>query len=172
MRDDIERRVIEIARAMIRSGATVRTLAREYGVSKSTVHKDMTQRLKRIDPGLFAEVGAVLRLNKSERHIRGGRATSQKYRLRRERLRLRQATGNESRMSRVTPVSYTPLDVYKRQYLYYSMLYAVSGDWDNFLAEGVLTLSTAAAIAVGMMVGSSRYASLLALKHALSNDHI
>ena len=57
-------------------------------------------------------------------------------------------------------------------YLYYSMLYAVSGDWDNFLAEGVLTLSTAAAIAVGMMVGSSLYASLLALKHALSNDHI
>ena len=102
MRDDIERRVIEIARAMIRSGATVRTLAREYGVSKSTVHKDMTQRLKRIDPGLFAEVGAVLRLNKSERHIRGGRATSQKYRLRRERLILRQTTGNESRMSRVT----------------------------------------------------------------------
>ena len=57
-------------------------------------------------------------------------------------------------------------------YLYYSMLYSVSGDWDNFLAEGVLTLSTAAAIAVGMMVGSSLYASLLALKHALSNDHI
>lgn len=57
-------------------------------------------------------------------------------------------------------------------YLYYSMLYAVSGDWDNFLAEGVLTLSTAAAIAVGMMVGSSLYASLLALKRALSHDHV
>lgn len=84
MRYDIERRVIDIARAMVRSGATVRALAREYGVSKSTVHKDMTQRLKRVDPGLYAEVSAVLRLNKAERHIRGGRATSQKYRLRRE----------------------------------------------------------------------------------------
>lgn len=101
MRDDIERRVIEIARTMIRSGATVRTLAREYGVSKSTVHKDMTQRLKHIDPGLYAEVGAVLRLNKSERHIRGGQATSQKYRLRRERLKLRQGADGDSRIGRV-----------------------------------------------------------------------
>lgn len=57
-------------------------------------------------------------------------------------------------------------------YLYYSMLYAVSGDWDNFLAEGVLTLSTAAAIAVGMMVGSSLYATLLALKRALMRENI
>ncbi len=55
-------------------------------------------------------------------------------------------------------------------YLYYSMLFAVSGDWDNFLAEGVLTLSTAAAIAVGMMVGSSLYSTLLAIKRALNRE--
>ena len=79
MRDDIERRVIEIARAMIRSGATVRTLAREYGVSKSTVHKDVTERLLEINPGLAAEVKSVLENNKAERHLRGGMATREKY---------------------------------------------------------------------------------------------
>lgn len=87
MRDDIELRVLDIARAMIKSGGTVRALAREYGVSKSTVHKDLTQRLRHIDGGLYKEVGAILSVNKAERHIRGGRATSLKYRMRRERLK-------------------------------------------------------------------------------------
>ena len=85
MREDIMQRVLSIAQAMTSSGATVRALAREYGVSKSTVHKDMSQRLRMLDPDLYAQVQAVLRLNKAERHIRGGRATSLKYRLRRER---------------------------------------------------------------------------------------
>lgn len=85
MREDIMQRVLSIAQAMTSSGATVRALAREYGVSKSTVHKDMSQRLRLLDPDLYARVQAVLRRNKAERHIRGGRATSLKYRLRRER---------------------------------------------------------------------------------------
>ena len=85
MREDIMQRVLSIAQAMTSSGATVRALAREYGVSKSTVHKDMSQRLRLLDPDLYAQVQAVLRLNKAERHIRGGRATSLKYRRRRER---------------------------------------------------------------------------------------
>ena len=102
MKREIYLRVTGAARHILATGATVRQCAERFGVSKTTIHKDMRLRLKQIDPGLFAEVGAVLRLNKSERHIRGGRATSQKYRLRRERLKLRQATGNESCMSRVT----------------------------------------------------------------------
>lgn len=85
MREDIEKRVLSIAQAMTLSGATVRALARKYGVSKSTVHKDLSQRLRPLDPDLYAQVQAILSLNKAERHIRGGRATSLKYQLRRER---------------------------------------------------------------------------------------
>lgn len=85
MRRDIELRVINIAHAMTLSGATVRALAREYGVSKSTVHKDMTQRLKALDTCLYAQVKAILLKNKAERHIRGGMATKLKYKLRRQR---------------------------------------------------------------------------------------
>ena len=75
MRQDIELRVVSIAHAMVFSGATVRALAREYGVSKSTVHKDVAKRLRTLDPDLYAQVQAILIKNKSERHIRGGMAT-------------------------------------------------------------------------------------------------
>ncbi len=76
----IESRVMDIAGYIIETGATVRTAAREFGVSKSTVHKDMTDRLRRLDRGKARDVAAVLETNKEERHIRGGYATYLKYR--------------------------------------------------------------------------------------------
>lgn len=79
MKDYIEERVIEIANYMIESKATVREVARVFKVSKSTVHKDVSERLPRINPIMWEEVKKVLELNKAERHIRGGRATRMKY---------------------------------------------------------------------------------------------
>lgn len=79
MKDYIEERVLEIADYIIMNGTTVRDAARKFGVSKSTVHKDMTERLPMINPSLSAEVRKILDLNKSERHIRGGLATREKY---------------------------------------------------------------------------------------------
>lgn len=79
MKDYIEERVLELARYIIESGATVRGAAKEFRVSKSTVHKDITERLLEINPGLAAEVKAILENNKAERHIRGGMATKEKY---------------------------------------------------------------------------------------------
>lgn len=70
-----EERTIALAHYMVDSGATVRQAAARFGVSKSTVHKDITTRLKRQNAVLYAEVQAVLLRNKSERHIRGGNAT-------------------------------------------------------------------------------------------------
>ena len=64
---------------MIENNATVRSAASVFGVSKSTVHKDLTQRLKRIDPNLWNQVRMILEQNKAERHIRGGLATRRKY---------------------------------------------------------------------------------------------
>ncbi len=75
----IENRVLEVAAYIIDTGATVRKAAGEFGVSKSTVHKDMTQRLKHINRSMANEVAAVLETNKEERHIRGGYATYLKY---------------------------------------------------------------------------------------------
>ena len=75
-----EERTIVLAHYMVDSGATVRQAAARFGVSKSTVHKDITTRLKRQNAVLYAEVQAVLLRNKSERHIRGGNATRDKYR--------------------------------------------------------------------------------------------
>ena len=60
--------------------ATVRSAASKFGVSKSTVHKDVSERLKKEDPALYARVRDILDLNKKERHIRGGMATQRKYR--------------------------------------------------------------------------------------------
>ena len=62
-----------------RSGATVRATAKRFGISKSTVHKDVSERLKKLNPKLYGEVRAVLQKNKEERHIRGGLATRRKY---------------------------------------------------------------------------------------------
>ena len=71
--------VIEVGRYIIDSKATVRKTATKFGVSKSTVHKDLTERLPQIDHHLAEEVRDILDINKSERHIRGGMATRQKY---------------------------------------------------------------------------------------------
>lgn len=79
MRGDIEQRACDIAVYIIENKVTVRAAAKQFGISKSTVHKDLTERLAKINPGLYAQVRDVLDLNKAERHIRGGMATKQKY---------------------------------------------------------------------------------------------
>jgi len=79
MKDYIEERVLELARYIIDTGSTVRSTASKFRVSKSTVHKDITERLQEINPGLAAEVKEILDNNKAERHIRGGLATKEKY---------------------------------------------------------------------------------------------
>lgn len=75
----IEERAILLARYIIDSKDTVRGAAKKYGISKSTVHKDVSERLIRINPALASQVRVVLDENKSERHIRGGQATKLKY---------------------------------------------------------------------------------------------
>lgn len=75
----IEKRVLDVAGYIIDTGATVRRAAKEFGISKSTVHKDMTERLRHIDRSMAKDVAAVLEINKEERHIRGGYATYLKY---------------------------------------------------------------------------------------------
>lgn len=79
MKDNLNERACELAVYMIDTGATVRAAARHYGISKSTVHKDLTQRLEQCNPLLYAQVRKILDLNKQERHIRGGMATRKKY---------------------------------------------------------------------------------------------
>ena len=79
MTDTIEQRACELAVYMIETGATVRAAASHFGISKSTVHKDLSQRLPRVNPGLYEQVRAILDLNKAQRHIRGGMATRRKY---------------------------------------------------------------------------------------------
>ena len=80
MRDYIRKRVLDIGTYLVNTQATVRQAARVFGVSKSTVHKDMTERLPRINEDLALQVKKVLEQNKAERHIRGGEATKKKYR--------------------------------------------------------------------------------------------
>jgi putative DeoR family transcriptional regulator (stage III sporulation protein D) len=75
----IEERAAEIAKYIIDNNATVRQTAKQFGISKSTVHKDVTERLIQINPSLAREARKVLDVNKSERHIRGGLATREKY---------------------------------------------------------------------------------------------
>lgn len=79
MQDYIERRVMEITDYILETGATVRRVAAVFGVSKSTVHKDCTERLIQINHHLAKEVKAILENNKAERHLRGGEATRRKY---------------------------------------------------------------------------------------------
>ena len=79
MRDYIEQRAIEIGHYIIEEGATVRQAAKKFGISKSTVHKDITERLGMINPRLAGDARKVLEFNKAERHIRGGLATKEKY---------------------------------------------------------------------------------------------
>lgn len=79
MKDYIAERAVEIANYIIENNATVRQTAKQFGISKSTVHKDVTERLLQINAALAAQARTVLDLNKSERHIRGGLATREKY---------------------------------------------------------------------------------------------
>ena len=79
MPDTMEQRACQLAVYMIETGATVRAAAQKFGISKSTVHKDLSQRLPRYNKLLYEQVRKVLDVNKQERHIRGGMATRQKY---------------------------------------------------------------------------------------------
>jgi len=79
LKDYIEERAIDIANYIIENNTTVRQTAKQFGISKSTVHKDVTERLMQINPTLATEARKVLDVNKSERHIRGGLATKDKY---------------------------------------------------------------------------------------------
>ena len=88
MHDYIQERCLAIAVYMLENQATVRQAAAKFGVSKSTVHTDITVRLRRIDPSLYAEVRKVLDINKEERHIRGGIATREKYKRETECMRV------------------------------------------------------------------------------------
>ncbi len=78
--DPISDRVLMLAAYIAASGATVRDAAKRFGVSKSTVHKDMTERLRNVDRALYLRVRRVLDCNREQRHIRGGLATREKYR--------------------------------------------------------------------------------------------
>ena len=79
MKDHIYQRVLEIAKFLVAAQATVRQAANAFGVRKSTVHKDLTERLPIINPQLAEQVRHILDINKAERHIRGGEATRKKY---------------------------------------------------------------------------------------------
>ena len=79
MRSHIEERAIVVAKYILEKNTTVRQTAKTFGVSKSTIHKDVTERLEEINPTLAKEVKMVIEKNKSERHIRGGMATKLKY---------------------------------------------------------------------------------------------
>lgn len=72
-------RAIELGQYIVENGATVRAAAARFGVSKSTVHKDVSERLRKLNPPLAAAVALVLEKNKAERHLRGGLATRRKY---------------------------------------------------------------------------------------------
>ncbi len=79
MRDYISERAVSIGEYILDTGTTVRAAAKKFHVSKSTVHKDVTERLVKINPQLAEKVHSVLDLNRAERHIRGGMATKKKY---------------------------------------------------------------------------------------------
>lgn len=75
----VEQRAVELAEYIIENKTTVRATAKKFGISKSTVHMDVSSRLKKLNPSLYNEVRKILDINKAERHIRGGMATKQKF---------------------------------------------------------------------------------------------
>ena len=79
MYTSIEERACDLAEYIIENKATVRAAAKQFGISKSTVHKDLTERLRTVNPALYGSVRELLDINKAERHIRGGLATRRKY---------------------------------------------------------------------------------------------
>jgi putative DeoR family transcriptional regulator (stage III sporulation protein D) len=84
MADTIEERACELAVYIIETGATVRTAAQHFGISKSTVHKDLSQRLPQFNKSLYRQVRLILDVNKAQRHIRGGLATRRKYQMKKQ----------------------------------------------------------------------------------------
>ncbi len=91
MHGNVDERVCRLAEWIIENKATVRAAAERFGVSKSTVHKDLTERLRQLDRLSYEKVRLILEQNKAERHIRGGNATKQKYS--RQKLLKNQANG-------------------------------------------------------------------------------
>ena len=79
MKNLVEERAVTLGKYIVKTGATVRVCAKKFGVSKSTVHKDVSERLKSLDEDLFISVKKILEFNKAQRHIRGGIATKNKY---------------------------------------------------------------------------------------------
>lgn len=79
MKESVEERAVMLGEYIAESHATVRSTAAKFGISKSTVHKDVSQRLKKLNAALYKDVRKILDQNKSERHIRGGLATKKKY---------------------------------------------------------------------------------------------
>jgi len=80
----VEERCVELGSYIVENQATVRAAAKQFGISKSTVHMDVSERLRSIQPQLYCQVRQVLDINKSQRHIRGGLATREKYRMEEE----------------------------------------------------------------------------------------
>lgn len=80
MKDNAQGRAVILGEYIIETGATVRAAAKKFHVSKSTVHKDVSDRLRTVNPQLYGEVRQILEVNKAQRHIRGGIATREKYR--------------------------------------------------------------------------------------------
>lgn len=79
MYDNMEQRAIDLAEYIIENRSTIRAAAKQFGVSKSTVHKDLSERLEQFNRPLYLQVKEILDINKAERHIRGGIATQRKY---------------------------------------------------------------------------------------------
>lgn len=79
MKGVVEERAVELGEYILENNATVRAAAKKFHISKSTVHKDVSCRLRTVNPGLYGQVREVLELNKAQRHIRGGLATREKY---------------------------------------------------------------------------------------------
>lgn len=79
MKNPVEERAVELAVYIVENRSTVRAAAKQFGISKSTVHMDVATRLKKVNPGLYVQVREVLDVNKAQRHIRGGIATKEKY---------------------------------------------------------------------------------------------
>ena len=79
MRETVEERAVELGEYILENKTTVRAAAKRFHISKSTVHKDVTDRLQEVNPQLYDQVRQVLEINKAQRHIRGGQATREKY---------------------------------------------------------------------------------------------
>lgn len=84
LRGTLDKRTVILGEYIVEHKSTVRAAAKSFGISKSTVHKDVSERLRAIDPQLYGEVKEILDTNKAQRHIRGGMATQQKYRKKNE----------------------------------------------------------------------------------------